>query len=73
MDLKSESCPVKRELQEQSFILVGQLSALIVRVGQLAGRSREEFQPALAACQLMRKEVADSRQRIVEHRSAHKC
>jgi hypothetical protein len=73
MDLKSESCPIKRELQERSFVLVSQLSTLTVRLGQVAGRSREEFQPALAACQLIRKEVADSRRRIMEHLIAHRC
>lgn len=73
MDLSSAYCPERRRLEQSNWDLVSMLSALAERLFRLIGKDHTQFMATKAECVDMRREVLDSRDRLLAHRAAHGC
>lgn len=73
MDIKTEFCTTRSNLEDRCLTLVSRLFVSSTRLATLVGRDHKAFQAARAECQRTRKELSDSRKRVIEHRIAHGC
>ena len=73
MDLISEYCPERKHLEDCSWKLVNTLSALTDRLMMLIGKDHREFMTTKARCRGVKREIIESRDRLLAHRAAHGC
>jgi hypothetical protein len=73
MDQIAEYCATRRELEEQTWVLVSKHLAATEAVNKLAGHKDPTFGNALHSCQSLRQEAEHSRDELAEHRSRHGC
>jgi hypothetical protein len=73
VDFTSEYCPERRRLEQRSWNLVSKLSTLTEQLMMLIGKDHTEFIATKAMCVSVRREVLDSRNVLLAHRSAHGC
>jgi hypothetical protein len=72
-DRPTQYCPIRSELEERNFILVGRLVALIERLLGLTGRDHEAFVDTKAQCRTLHTGIVGARRDVQEHRLAHGC
>ena len=73
MDVRSEYCRERRELEQSSWSLVGKLSVLTEQLMMLIGKDHTQFMAAKARCENMKREILESHDRLRTHRAAHGC
>ena len=72
MDLASQYCPTRREIEERSWVLVTRLSCLSSRLLDLIG-DHLAFDATKGECADLRTEITELGRRLHAHRSAHNC
>lgn len=73
MDLTSQYCPERRDLEKSSWNLVSKLTALTEQLMMLIGKSHTEFMATKARCEHVKQEILESYDRLLAHRTAHGC
>lgn len=73
MDLTSQYCPDRRNLEERVWVLVSRLSASTGQLLNLIGKNHQVFLSAKADCGQTRDEIIELRRQLDGHRFAHGC
>lgn len=73
MDLTSQYCPDRRNLEEKVWVLASRLSTLTGRLLSLTGKNHQIFLSAKADCSDTHAEIVGLRQDLKAHRLAHGC
>lgn len=73
MDLTSEYCPERKRLERHSWDLVSRLAVLTDRLMKLIGKDHREFMAAKNRCAGVKRQILESQDRLLAHRSAHGC
>jgi hypothetical protein len=72
-DRATQYCPVRRDLEEHTYDLVGRLAALTDRLLALVGRDHQSFLETKSECASARSQVTESRRELDRHRQTHGC
>lgn len=73
MDLTTQYCANRRNLEENVWVRVSRLSALTSRLLNLIGKDHRDFILTQIACSDARADIVDLRRRLDTHRLAHHC
>lgn len=73
MELAAEVCRIKRELEEQGWVLTNRHAELASRLLSLVGRDHENFLATLDKCQTAGVAVAECRALLQQHSQEHGC
>jgi hypothetical protein len=73
MDLTAHYCPLRRDLEENSWSLTNRLSLQTSRLLKLIGRDHGAFVEMKDLCDETRTLVAESHRELRHHRSGHGC
>ena len=73
MDLTSQYCPDRRNLEEKAWALASRLFLLNERLLTLIGMDHRAFLSAKAECVETTAEIAQLRNRLAKHRLLHGC
>lgn len=73
MGIHTADCSTRCSLEERRIRLVSKLSALTTRLTQLIEKNHTTFLAAKADCEDARRELADVRRQIHDHKIDHKC
>lgn len=72
-DPLTQYCPVRRDLEQNGFDLVGRLAVVTDRLLRLIGHDHQAFADAKAECVKLRGTITHSRDTLKAHRLAHGC
>ena len=72
MDLTSQYCQLRRDIEERSWVLVSRLSMLTECLNRLIGQ-HAAFRDMKLQCAEVRQEIAASNLLLKKHRAAHRC
>jgi len=73
MAVSATYCQTRRALERRSWALTSRLAALTVRLFQRVGTNPPEFRNRIGQCRSTRREVAESRLILENHRRDHGC
>jgi CDP-diacylglycerol pyrophosphatase len=73
MDLTTQYCPIRRNLEKRNWNLVSRWSSLSVGLIGSAGRDYRAFNAASAKCKKARVEIRELRKQLEAHRAEHGC
>ncbi len=66
-------CPIRKQLERRSQILLSRLVAVNDRLVELIGGDRTGFDEATAECHNLHTNIREARRDAQEHRLAHGC
>jgi hypothetical protein len=73
MDLTTQYCPDRRNLEENVWVRVSDLSTLTGRLLKLIGKDHRDFLLTQIACGDAKADIVDFRRQLDTHRLAHRC
>lgn len=69
----ARSCPTRRDLEEQSWMLTSKLSILASKLMTFVAADHHAFNVTSQRCGEVRVQLKESRRRLQAHRSQHGC
>jgi len=72
MDVNSQYCPARRDIEERSWVLVSKLAKLSSQLLNLLG-NHQAFAETKDECAHVRTEFTELAQRLQSHRLLHRC
>jgi hypothetical protein len=73
MDVATDYCAIRSELEDNACNLTAKLFELTQRLHRLVGKDHHEFLATRAACVKATNQLSESRNRLEEHRIRHGC
>lgn len=73
MDFASVYCPTRRDIEEHSWALTARLFLLTEQLLKVIGQDHRAFVTVRQECRTTRQTIAESNQRLLDHRRGHGC